>query len=230
MLLKNRPAIERQLAHALASISDANRRAILAAFDGRAVSPQVWPLVVEQLKQLQPHLAAIYGTNSQRMTEKLGDRPPREMHESAGYTWAARYLKSLAQEMADSLRARVDAIELAPETNFADELLRIFSAERDAVIAATETTRAQVAGEYGAAHRWNRLHPEQQIEPRWRTEHDEKTCWICDPLDNQREVTYGIEFPTGPPAHPNCRCWLDWSEPAEATGRQGDVILTRAAA
>lgn len=35
-------------------------------------------------------------------------------------------------------------------------------------------------------------------------------CKICAPLDGHSEKIWGAEFPEGPPAHPNCRCYLHW--------------------
>ena len=48
----------------------------------------------------------------------------------------------------------------------------------------------------------------------WVTERDGRVCPICRPLDGQVDVDWEDQFPNGPPAHPNCRCWLKF-EPAE---------------
>lgn len=44
----------------------------------------------------------------------------------------------------------------------------------------------------------------------WKTEPG--ACPICEPLDGLPMSAWSKTFPKGPKAHPNCRCWLDWSE------------------
>lgn len=44
----------------------------------------------------------------------------------------------------------------------------------------------------------------------WKTEEDDKVCPICDDLSDELEDYWSDEFPDGPPAHPNCRCRLDY--------------------
>ena len=156
--------------------------------------------------------------------------PLPAVHSQAGLIWARRYLNTLSPQLVETLRKRIEGAfaELDPtsEADVYNALLRIFTPERDETIAATETTRAQVAGERGAADRFNLLHPHDGIEARWHTQDDEKTCWICNPLHNQRESTFEVEFPSGPPAHPNCRCYLDWVPVSERTGRDDDTFTT----
>lgn len=42
----------------------------------------------------------------------------------------------------------------------------------------------------------------------WQTQKDEKVCKICGPLNNTTQRVWSSRFPSGPPAHPNCRCFL----------------------
>lgn len=44
----------------------------------------------------------------------------------------------------------------------------------------------------------------------WKTERDAKVCPICGPLNGAKRDTWNQQFPSGPPAHPNCRCWIDY--------------------
>lgn len=49
----------------------------------------------------------------------------------------------------------------------------------------------------------------------WVTSVDDKVCPICKPLNNVREEpgntsNWTEKFPSGPPAHPRCRCFLRW--------------------
>lgn len=46
----------------------------------------------------------------------------------------------------------------------------------------------------------------------WNTSEDDKVCPICRPLNQKPSEEWAEEFPEGPPAHPNCRCWLEYSD------------------
>ena len=46
----------------------------------------------------------------------------------------------------------------------------------------------------------------------WKTELDSKVCPICFPLEGEPKDSWEHDFPDGPPAHPRCRCTLDWIE------------------
>ncbi len=54
--------------------------------------------------------------------------------------------------------------------------------------------------------------PEPRKVAVWNTERDAKVCPICSPLDKKREPDWVAKFPTGPPAHPNCRCHLTFED------------------
>lgn len=106
----------------------------------------------------------------------------------------------LADEITARSRQRLAAGE-SPST--------IFSSARASTIAVTETTRAVTHAEHFAAATFQT--PGQAVaSPVWHTEEDERVCDICAPLDGLARDDYQHEFPFGPPAHANCRCWLDW--------------------
>lgn len=95
----------------------------------------------------------------------------------------------------------------------------ILSRGRAEVIAATETTAQISAGELAARRA---IGAERGGPPgvtghrdgliaRWVTERDARVCPICRPLDGVREEGWIDRFPSGPPAHPNCRCFLEYS-------------------
>jgi len=108
----------------------------------------------------------------------------------------------------------------------------IFTQSRADSIAATETTAAASAGEQaarqeleagdstaiGALAIFGMLAGEtdavdkiqHDVVETWETEDDARVCPICAPLDGMKRDKWGNEFPTGPPAHPNCRCWLSY--------------------
>lgn len=83
-----------------------------------------------------------------------------------------------------------------------------FGRDRAESLAVTEITRARVAGERAVI---------DEIEKRgavvltfWRTEQDAKVCPICRPLDGADQYRWEQDFPAGPPAHPRCRCELEY--------------------
>lgn len=76
-------------------------------------------------------------------------------------------------------------------------------------IAITETTAAQSAGQRQAVQTYQVV-TNVVITGRWVTEDDEKVCPICRPLDGTTQDVWGLKFPLGPPAHPRCRCHLDF--------------------
>jgi hypothetical protein len=85
---------------------------------------------------------------------------------------------------------------------------KVFSAARIATIATTEVTGAVTAAEgitLGLL-----LRPDRQLISIWKTAEDELVCDVCGPLDGTDRVIFGHVSDSGPPAHPNCRCWLEY--------------------
>ena len=86
-----------------------------------------------------------------------------------------------------------------------------YSPERARRIATTEVTKLYAEGNQAA---WK----ESGVvgENRWMTAQDELVCPICEPLDGMAVPLGDNGFTseaggmgiTGPPAHINCRCWL----------------------
>lgn len=128
----------------------------------------------------------------------------------------ARTIDTTRRKLAD---ARRESAELDPGRKpdmdpVEVELERQFGKSRAETIAATEVTRAIGNGERIAAHEvatkfgW-------RLARIWQTERDEKVCPICGPLQGKPgpfivlSTGFTDEIP-GPPAHPNCRCWLVW--------------------
>lgn len=83
-------------------------------------------------------------------------------------------------------------------------LERSFGSVRAGMIASTETTRALA----GASERLQADMAAQGVQTvrRWLTAEDERVCDICGPLDHKTHDVWAGSFPSGPPAHTNCRC------------------------
>jgi len=118
-------------------------------------------------------------------------------------SWADRTSLGLAGDIVTSTVKKL-AAGIDPDA--------VFSAERAGSIAATETTRAVSAGELGIlALAAELLDGEDGRRDRvWRTSEDGAVCPVCAPLNRKSEDSWRHAFPDGPPAHPNCRCFLQY--------------------
>ena len=89
-----------------------------------------------------------------------------------------------------------------------EELLQHgFNEYRASMIAVTETTRAYAQ----AFNQYQRMIKEEagiEMERIWNTNADESVCPVCGPFNQKPESIWAGEFPNGPPAHVNCRCFL----------------------
>lgn len=89
-----------------------------------------------------------------------------------------------------------------------EALAVLFGEERANRIAVTEVTRTFMEGNIAS---WRESGVTEG--KRWNTNRDEIVCPICRPL-NDRVVALDATFNAsglrvmGPPAHPNCRCWV----------------------
>lgn len=126
---------------------------------------------------------------------------------------------------------------------FRDNVNATFGQDRADNIAATEVTRAQTDGQQQGVGEENKAREKaaddaakdaedeaedgeqpKETEPAkilvafWNSMRDAKVCPICRPLHGQPERVWGQVAPDGPPAHVNCRCWLDYREDLRAKG------------
>ncbi|HUT11597.1 MAG TPA: hypothetical protein VMY42_13945 [Thermoguttaceae bacterium] len=125
--------------------------------------------------------------------------------------WAAGYSSVFSAELTDSTRRKVIAAAKAARNaeDLAARLAAIFSADRANDIAVTETTRAISGGER-ILIAYFIMRTGQSLNPVWKTEADGLVCPVCAPLHNQPETVFSVAFPAGPPAHPRCRCHLEY--------------------
>lgn len=136
----------------------------------------------------------------------------RELEQHA-QDWASGYVATLAGEITTSTRDMIDRAVI--KAKMVDGMPLIwgiaiaFNGSRIARIAISETGRAITAGGRAIVRRFS-LTNEETLVPWWYTEADGRVCEICAPLHNQREEAWQSMFPAGPPAHPRCRCWLEY--------------------
>lgn len=127
--------------------------------------------------------------------------------------WARTSLVPTLQKMFDKTYVGVN--ELVPRyfeeqwsrADLARHLEKYYSPVRAEMIAITETTRAKVEGERAAVAEINQRGV--ILVPTWMTQEDERVCPICGPRHKQR-ITGDY-----PPAHPRCRCYVDYDYPKE---------------
>ena len=89
----------------------------------------------------------------------------------------------------------------------ADEATGIFGPSRDAGIAASETTGAASTGAETVIGQTVGFSEKDT----WFTQEDQRVCPICEPLHEKPRSYWARFFPQGPPAHPKCRCWVEYS-------------------
>lgn len=97
----------------------------------------------------------------------------------------------------------------SPEEIAAD-IESMFSPERAEGLAVSETTTGASAGSEFAATTAGTAADDDT----WFTAHDQRVCPVCAPLHGTRRSNWTRFFPSGPPAHPWCRCWIEYAAPA----------------
>ena len=177
-------------------------------------------------------LAVILATYRQHVGELMpGDAEPDATTAADAYREALVKASSVAAESASSaISTARDIVTTSSEVlatgtaaDVESVLVSALGPERDAVTAATATTQAQTAGTIVA-----RLPLEAagfNLVTRWVTEQDSKVCPLCRPLNGKVPDLWGLVLENalapggdraiasivangGPPAHPNCRCYL----------------------
>lgn len=123
----------------------------------------------------------------------------------AAETWSKAYGGILAQSVAN----QVAALAASSESAAREALKNLGDPDRWAALAATDVTRAATAGgELVAAVA--AMQVGRSPEALWHTAGDSKVCPFCAPLDQQPRAVWSAIAPQGPPAHPNCRCFIDY--------------------
>jgi hypothetical protein len=130
--------------------------------------------------------------------------------------WAREYVYDLVKGINDTtrdvLRDAIGAFVDTPGMTIGDVMRQLpFDEERAQRVAVTEITRAYAEGEMIAGRELQKEFPGVRIVKIWFTNNDDLVCDICGPLDG-KEVDIDENFDGDldkPPAHPNCRCWME---------------------
>lgn len=149
--------------------------------------------------KLQNQLAAIFLLAAFGMAAKHGGGAKFDVSSAAG-SWASGYARGVARDVTQVSQQRLG--EGQPPT-------AVFSQPRAESVAVTETTTAITRGEAEVAGQIE-SQTGDILEPFWRTARDAKVCPTCGHLDRTPQDVWGGDFPAGPPAHPHCRCYLEY--------------------
>jgi len=175
--------------------------ALILLFDDYRLHPETFdPATFEDrlLSSLSGKLAAVYAEAGSGFAAGLGAAVGPEVVDANARKWETAFLPVLVATIA----ATTDP--LAPGS---------FAPSRAEMIAATEVTRAITASEMAIAGYLTTVAPElgiRPLKPIWYTAVDERVCPVCEPLHGLGQENWRLAAPDGPPAHPNCRCYLTW--------------------
>ena len=171
----------------------------------------------ELRKELQaalgPEIANIATEQALATAATIGVEFDSAVVNSAALAWASRWTYEVISGIDNTTRQVVQkAMAAYTETpgmtrGQLEELLQhAFNEYRASMIAVTETTRAYAM----AMNQYQEMlsHEGLKMERIWQTNNDELVCPICGPLNQQPEKRWSADFPDGPPAHVNCRCFL----------------------
>ena len=130
----------------------------------------------------------------------------------AAQTWARDYSFNVVRGINETTRQAIsNAVQQYASTPgmTVDDVARLleptFGQRRASTIATTEITRAY---SQAAQITQGQLADRGVItKQRWVTWRDDRVCPICAPLHNTYD--WDTSFIFGPPAHVNCRCWLE---------------------
>lgn len=131
--------------------------------------------------------------------------------------YAGQLIKELDRTTLEIVRAAVSAFIDTPGMTIGDlKDMLPFGAQRADTIAVTEVTRAYAEGNRVAGREMAKEFPGVPVVKTWFTNNDDLVCDICEPL-NEMTILEDEGFTTadgegldGPPAHPNCRCWISY--------------------
>lgn len=161
-------------------------------------------------------LAKTYEAAGRQLADKYGVKLPG--YDVAARRWSTEYARKLAMEVASTT---ADLERQAREAIAKGEITReeatktIFGLARVENISITETTNAASYGEQPPVEIYN-AQSDTYLRPLWYTEQDARVCEVCGPLHGTGPQVYGKVSISGPPAHPRCRCWLEYEEAGPA--------------
>jgi len=162
---------------------------------------------------VQPELSSLMVDNALRLSVEVGIGFDPAIINTEALRWAREYSYDLVRGLTDTTRRQlqeaVTSFVQTPGMTIGDIESLIgpaFGPVRAEMIAVTETTRAYSMATNEMAELLRAETPELAVTKVWNTMMDEYVCQICGPIEGAPEEVWAQDFPSGPPAHVNCRC------------------------
>lgn len=225
--LRNRRQLERELIEELA-IADVETRREIAALLGEEIArdglaPQEWEAIGERYRGIiEQRLERVYMASVVGLALLLTRETPQQAVRlgddiaSRAAAWSRDHSAQLVRDLNNTSRRRIqdEIVRYYNNDITRQELINridtvVYNPQRARLIAETEITRANTQAERDALESAGLQNAFTGV---WVTARDDRTCPICRPL----EGTTKDNWPTYPPAHPGCRCFIDW-RPNNAT-------------
>ncbi len=220
--LANRDQLDAQVSAALLLLFDDERQRLADLVgdppDLRKVPPLYWHDVGKRLqRELTDALTPAYAQAAEAQAARLGlEWTPEQIARDAA-AWLLLRSSELVDLFIENTKQALSKLAQQAHTEDAAAwtagLVMVFGETRAEAMAVTSVTEANTRGERDVVRRYE-LVTGSTVIAIWNTEHDDRVCPICEPLDDQPEEVWQDDFPGGPPAHPNCRCTLSY----EVTG------------
>ena len=178
-------------------------------------------------KNVEPILVDIFVSQAEALMNGVGVGVDWALVNTHAVNWARDHSAALLRQLFDRTYEGVST--LVPEAyrqgwtmrELTTALERYYSPVRAEMIAITETTRAAVEGERAFVAQLEKDGGFQMV-PVWVTDLDDRVCPICKPR-NGKPITNGMF----PPAHPRCRCYVDYEWPETLTDKQRELWQSR---
>lgn len=222
MELANRDALEAKFAGRLGSLAARHRSQLRTLLgnppDVRRVPETFWLRVQrEQEDEMTALLLLIFLASGDEHATAAGVNVTRELvvqAEGAGVDFARKRASLVStgfvQHSRDMLQTAGERWARSggdiPATDIDGTLDSLFGDRRIGGVAANETTQAQYSG---ADYIIRDTVGVSELDT-WFTRTDGLVCEICAPLHREPRSVWETRFPQGPPAHPWCRCWIEY--------------------
>ncbi|MBE3132841.1 MAG: hypothetical protein IMZ55_05165 [Acidobacteria bacterium] len=235
--LQSRPQHELLLGRALLSVFRDWRQTVekLGTIDWGQFAGEAAAAAMPILKSV--YLEAGASLAAQRQADVAGMEAAAQQWATDQAALLAGQIAAMTQARVEMLRQRASDEE--DRSLVAAALILLMGGDRAFRIGVTEVTRAVTAGERAALEQVRQQAAQLQAEAEqatvagreadaegkliaagllqaaaelvtvWVTARDEAVCPVCSPLHGVEEAFWPPELGDGPPAHVNCRCWLD---------------------
>lgn len=168
-------------------------------------------------RELTPIVGFVYAESAENLELERAFSVADDVVRDSAEAWAQRWVDTLATDMTETNQRQIDKYIREymddPQQGLGrlkERLATIVSPSRADMVASTEITRANYEGE---AFIVNQLRNEGvTLAAVWFTSNDERVCPVCGPRHNMMR---GSAWQLPPPAHPRCRCWVNWIDPDE---------------